>query len=94
MSLVPFTFNNVTLQVVTVDGKEWCRAKEVCKALEYQRRHCKDCKHYKNHLQWRKLTHKYQLSGVHVAATPINWPSDSQKYDLYISEEGLYELGV
>ena len=23
---------------------------------------------------------------------PVNWPSDSQKYDLYISEKGIYEL--
>ena len=36
MSLVKFTFNAVKLQVVTIDGKEWVRAKEVCKVLEYQ----------------------------------------------------------
>ena len=33
MSLVPFTFNNVALEVVIIDGKKWWRAKEVCKAL-------------------------------------------------------------
>ena len=24
--------------------------------------------------------------------TPVDWPKDSQKYDIYINEEGLYEL--
>ena len=37
MSLVPFTFKNVELKVVTVNGKPWVRAKEVCKALEYSK---------------------------------------------------------
>ena len=35
MSLVPFTLKNVELKVVTINGKPWTRAKEVCKALEY-----------------------------------------------------------
>ena len=34
-SIVPFTFNNTDLDTVTIDGKHWTRAKEVCKALEY-----------------------------------------------------------
>ena len=38
MSLVPFMPNKVTLQVVTIEGKEWCKAKEVCKALEYEQK--------------------------------------------------------
>ena len=38
MSLVYLLFNAVKLQVVTIrHGKEWCRAKEVCKALEYKK---------------------------------------------------------
>ena len=32
------------------------------------------------------------LSSILKASTPINWPSDSRKYDLYISEEGMYEV--
>ena len=36
--------------------------------------------------------HKYQLSGLTAAVRPVTWPSDSQKYDLYINEEGLYKL--
>ena len=34
---MPFAFNAVELYVVTVNGKHWTRAKEVCKALEYQK---------------------------------------------------------
>ena len=32
------------------------------------------------------------MSSVTAAVTPINWPKDSQKYDIYINEEGMYEL--
>ena len=32
------------------------------------------------------------MSNVHVGCTPFNWPADSQKYDIYISEGGIYEL--
>ena len=39
MSLeVSFTFNAGKMQVVTIDGKEWCRTKEIGKALEYEKR--------------------------------------------------------
>ena len=38
------------------------------------------------------MAHKYQLSSVTATVTTINWPSDLQKYNLYISEEGLYKL--
>ena len=88
MSLVPFTFNTVKLQVVTVDGKEWCRAKEVCKALEYKKGRTRDV--LKKQIENKQ--HKYELTRRHSSSAPVNWPSDSQKYDLYISEEGLYEL--
>ena len=27
-------------------------------------------------------THKYDLTSVHAAGTPVNWPKDSQKHDL------------
>ena len=32
------------------------------------------------------------MSNVTAAVTPINWPKDSQKCDIYINEEGMYEL--
>ena len=36
-ALVPFTFNNVKLFTVTINGKSWTRAKEICKALDIKR---------------------------------------------------------
>ena len=41
---MPLAFNAVELYVVTVNGKPWARAKEVCKALEYQRQTAKAIK--------------------------------------------------
>ena len=32
------------------------------------------------------------MSGVPAAGTTVNWPRDSQKLDLYINEEGMYQL--
>ena len=31
------------------------------------------------------------MSSVHATCTPINWPKDSQKYDIYTIEEGMYD---
>ena len=89
MSLVLFTFNEVTFQVFTIDGKEWAQAKEVCKALEYQRQ---TAKVIKNYCSGENSTHKYQLSSRSAMDAPVDWRLDSQKYNLYISEEGLYQL--
>ena len=86
MSFVLFTFNKVALQVVTIDGKEWCRAKEVCKVLEYK----KDTAHVvRARVSGENVAHKYKLSDPPTVGRHVNWPSNSQKYDLYISEEGL-----
>ena len=32
------------------------------------------------------------MRGVTMTVTPVDWPSDLQKYDIYINEEGMYEL--
>ena len=32
------------------------------------------------------------MSSVHAACAPIIWPKDSQNYDIYINEEGMYEI--
>ena len=89
MSLVPFTFNVVELQVVTVDSKDWCRAKEVCKTLGYKRG-TDDVP--RTHCSGENPSHKYALKGGSATAPPLEWPKDSQKYDLYINEEGLKKL--
>ena len=89
MSLVPFTFKNVELKVVTMNSNPWTHAKEVCKALEYNK---KTAHVIRAHCSWENYAHKYDLTSVPTAGTPVNWPKDSQKYDLYINEEGMYEL--
>ena len=89
MSLVPFTFKNVELKVVTINGKPWTRAMEVCKALEYNK---KTAHVIRAHCSRENYAHKYDLTSVPTAGTPVNWPKDSQKYNLYINEEGMHEL--
>ena len=37
-SVIPFVFNAVELYVVTISGKLWTRAKEVYRALEYNKK--------------------------------------------------------
>ena len=90
MSHVPFTFTNVELYVVTVNGKHWTRAKEVCKALEYKKGRARDA--LKKHVSIENKQHKNVLQSRAMAARPMSWPKDSQKYDLYINEEGVYEV--
>ena len=36
-ALVPFTFNSIKLFTVTINGKHWTRAKEICESLEYNK---------------------------------------------------------
>ena len=46
----------------------------------------------KNHYSKEKYTQKYQLGSVLAAGTHSDWPKDLQKFDIYINEEGIYEL--
>ena len=32
------------------------------------------------------------MNSVHATCTPINWPTDLQKYDIYINEKSMFEL--
>ena len=90
-ALVPFTFNNTNLNTVTVNGKHWTRAKEICKALEYKKT-TKTGDVIRSNCSCENITNKYQLSGLVFETTPMKWPVDSQKTDIYINEEGMYEL--
>ena len=90
-SVMPFFFNAVELYVVIINEKPWTRAWEVCRALEYDAKTSKTA-NIIAHCSLENITQKYQMSSVHAACTPINWPKDSQKYDIYINEEGMYEL--
>ena len=46
----------------------------------------------KKHVSIENKQHKNVLQSRAIAARPMSWPKDSQKYDLYISEEGMYEI--
>ena len=91
-SVISFTFNVVELCVVTINEKPWIRSREVCRVLEYDSKTSKTANIIKMHCSPENTTHKYQMSSVHVACTPINWLKDSQKYDVHTNEEGIYEL--
>ena len=69
MSLVPFTFKNVELKVVTINGKPWARAKEVCRALEYNN---KTAHVIRAHCIRENYAQKYDLSKVFTADTLLN----------------------
>ena len=84
-SVIPLTFNAVELRVVTINEKPWTRDKEVCRALEYNKKTTNIVKAF---CSQENYTHKWQLSSV--SCTPISWPRwDSNKLDLYISKEGV-----
>ena len=86
---MPFSFIAVELCVVTINEKPWTRAREVCKALRYEE---KTANIVKNHCSKENYAQKYQLSSVPAAGTPVGCPKDSQNFDIYINEEGMYEL--
>ena len=79
------------MRVVIINEKPWTRAREVCRALEYNKR---TAHVIKDHVSPENYAQKYQMSSVPAAVTPVNWPKDSQKYDIYINEEGMYELSL
>ena len=84
-----FTFSSVELCVVTINEKPWARAKEVCRTLEYNK---KTTDIVKTFCSRENYAQKYQMSGFTAAVKPVDWPKDSQKYDIYINEEGMYEI--
>ena len=91
-SVMSFAFNAVELYVVTVNDKPWTRAKEVWRALKYDAKTSKTANIIRAHCSRENYAQKYQMTCVNRSCTPVNWPKDSQKYDLYINEEGMYEV--
>ena len=85
---MPLTFNAVKLCVVTINEKPWARAREVCRALEYQKGRARDV--LKSHVNKQ---HKHELEGTSAVA-PADWPKNSQPDKYYISEDGICELLV
>ena len=90
-SVMPFTFNAVKLYLVTIKEKPWTRAKEVCRALEYEKA-TKSADIVKHLCSKEKFAHKWQLIGFVPETKPINWSKDSQEQDIYINKEGTYQL--
>ena len=45
----------------------------------------------KNHCSKENYTQMYQMSSVPAVVTPVDWSKDSQKYDIYVNKEGMYE---
>ena len=70
---MPFAFNAVELYVVTANGKHWTRAKEVCKALEYQKT-TKTAQVVRAHCSSENIRHMCELRGVVFPNTPLEWP--------------------
>ena len=85
---MPFSFNTVELCVVIINEKPWTRAREVCKALRYEKVARQVVRH---HCTRENYTHKWQLAGLVSETKPVNWLRNSQKLDLYINEEGMIE---
>ena len=77
------------LCVVTINEKLWARAKEVCRALEYNKKTADIVKVFCSRENYAQ---KNQMSGFTAAVKPVDWLKDSQKYDIYTNEKGMYEL--
>ena len=77
-SVMPFTFNAVELCVVTINEKPWMRAREVCKALEYDKA-IKTADVVRQLCSRENYTQKWYLTGFISETNPVDWPKDSQK---------------
>ena len=88
-SVMSFSSNAVELCVVTINEKCWMRAREVCRALEYNKKTPDIVKAFFSKENYAQM---YQMISVTAAGKPVDWPKDSQKYDIYIIEEGMYEI--
>ena len=88
-SVIPFYFNAVEVCVVTINEKPWTRAREVCRALEYNKKTADVVKAFCSKEDYAQ---KYQMISVTAAGKPVDWPKGSQKYDIYTNEEGMYEV--
>ena len=87
---MPFFFDAVELCIVTINEKPCTQARVVCRALGYGKA-TKATHVIKAHVSPENDAHMWQFSSVSAAST-ISWPKDSQKYSIYIIEEGIYGL--
>ena len=77
------------LYVVAINDKPCTRAKEVCRALKYNK---KTADLIKDFFDRENYAQKYQLIKFPAAGSFVNWLKDSKKDDYYIIEEGRYKL--
>ena len=63
----------------------------MCRALEYGNA-VKSTDIVKHLCSKENYAQKCQLIGLIPETKPVNWPKDSQIYNIYINEEGVYEL--
>ena len=56
---MPLTFNTVKLCIVTINEKPWTRAREVCRALKYNK---KTANIVKNHCSKENYDYKCQFT--------------------------------
>ena len=74
---MPFAFNAVKLYVATINEKPWTHAREVHRALEYDK--ATKAADIVKHLSSREIsTHKYQFNEF-VSDLNLDWPRDSRK---------------
>ena len=90
-SVMPFSFNAVELCAVTINEKPWTRAKEVCKALQYNKK-AADIIISFSFCSKENFAHKYQLSEFNASGNFMDLPKDSRKDYYCIIEEGMYEI--
>ena len=69
LSVMPFVFNAVELCIVTINGKPWTRAREVCKALRYEKAARRVVRH---HCTRENIRHKHQLVLVPTVGMTAN----------------------
>ena len=86
---MPFFFNAVELCVVTINEKPWTHVREVRRALEYKKKTADIIKAFCSR---ENYSQKYQKGSFTAAEKLAEWPKDSQKYDIYINEEGMDEI--
>ena len=91
LDLIPPVLNDIKLKIVMINGRHWCRGKEVCRALQYNRQ---SAHIIRKHCSAENICKKQDLVKSVAATDLVEWPKDSNKTDLYINVNGLYELLV
>ena len=76
---------------MTINDKPWIRARKVCRVLEYGKA-TKTADIVKHLCSQENYAPKCQLTGFVAETNLVNWPKDSQKYDIYINKEGMCEV--